>query len=139
MTRAVSMLLVEDNPPDVLLVQRSFARAGVQNSLTVATSGEQAMECLRGLVLAGEPPDLVLLDLKLPGMSGEDVLAKLREEPSLAGVRVVVLTSSTEEEAIVRSYALQADAFVVKPLDAEQLFAVVRQLDGFGVTFVRAR
>lgn len=138
MSRPIEMLLIEDSPPDTLLVQRSLTRSRVLNELHCVDTGEAGLELLRARRDgAGTLPDVVLLDLKLPGIGGEDVLRAIREDPALSTVRVVVLTTSSEDETVMRSYALEADAFVEKPLDAEQLFAIMRQLEGFGVSFQR--
>ena len=128
-----SVLLVEDDPNDVALTRRAFARSGFTNPLEVVTDGEQAIA-----YLAGEPPYadrqrhplpiLVLLDLKLPRKSGFDVLGWLRGVPDVRRLPVVVLTSSAQSPDINRAYDAGANSYLVKPVAFENLLALVRTL-----------
>jgi two-component system response regulator len=127
------ILLVEDNPDDVLLTQRAFAMSGVANEIAVARDGVEALELLLG---HGGPaasslpagPELVLLDLKLPKIDGLEVLRRLRADARTRRLPVVILTSSNEERDLVATYDLGANSFVRKPVDFEQFLAAARQL-----------
>src|SRR6516162_682562 len=116
------ILLVEDREDDIFLVLRSFDRTGVTNPIQIVKNGEDAIAYLKGegrfANRAEFPlPELVLLDLKLPGTDGFEVLRWIRMEPGLTGLRVVVLTSSEHIRDVNLAYALGANSYLVKPLD----------------------
>jgi CheY-like chemotaxis protein len=138
-SRLVEILLVEDNPSDVLLTQIAMKECKIANRLHVASDGEAALTFLRqqGSVPDRPRPDLVLLDLNLPRMDGRELLAEMKSDPSLRAIPVVVLTTSDAEIDVVRSYDLQANAFITKPLDMEQFFKVVKGIDEFWFGIVR--
>jgi CheY-like chemotaxis protein len=138
-TRAIDVLLVEDDPGDVLMTREAFEDNKVANRLFVVNDGVMAMEFLRkeGEHADVPTPDLVLLDLNLPRMDGREVLAALKEDPELRRIPVVVLTTSEAEEDVLRSYSLHANAYVTKPVDFTRFIEVVRQIDEFFVTVVR--
>jgi chemotaxis family two-component system response regulator Rcp1 len=127
----VEILLVEDNPADVRLTVEALRTAGVEARLQIAIDGVDALARLRrqGLHAHAPRPHLVLLDLNLPKKNGREVLAEMKRDPALASIPVVVLTTSAAEEDVVRSYALHANAYVVKPVDfarfAEAMLALV--------------
>jgi CheY-like chemotaxis protein len=133
----VEILLVEDNPSDVLLTQIAMKECKIANKLSVASDGEAALEILRNPTPEHPRPDLVLLDLNLPRMDGRELLLALKSDPSLRAIPVVVLTTSDAEVDVVRSYDLQANAFITKPLDMEQFFKVVKGIDEFWFGIVR--
>lgn len=133
--RPVRILLVEDNSGDVRLTRESLRRSKVRVDLTVASDGEEALGELRDE--ESYPPDLVLLDLKMPGMSGHEVLAVMKEDPEMRRIPVVVLTSSEAEEDVVKSYDLAASAHVTKPVDLDGLREIVSAIDSFWFTVVR--
>ncbi|WP_214109037.1 response regulator [Acrocarpospora catenulata] len=137
--RWIDVLLVEDDPGDVLLTQEAFEHNKVRNKLHVVNDGEQALEFLRREGdYAGVPrPDLILLDLNLPRKDGREVLEEIKDDPELRAIPVVVLTTSEAEEDILRSYRLHANAYVSKPVDFDQFIRVVRQIDDFFVTVVK--
>lgn len=137
--RQVEILLVEDDPGDVLMTREAFADYKLRNRLHVVDDGVQAMAFLRQEgEYAGSPrPDLVLLDLNLPRMDGREVLEAIKSDADLASIPVVVLTTSEAEDDVVRSYSLHANAYVTKPVDFERFIEVVRQIDDFFVTVVR--
>ena len=139
MSDMIEVLLVEDDPGDVLMTEEAFAEYKVANRLTVVADGESAMRYLRkeGEHAGAATPDLVLLDLNLPRMDGREVLAELKEHPELRRIPVVVLTTSEAEEDILRSYNLHANAYVTKPVDFERFISVVRKIDEFFVSVVR--
>ena len=124
--RPIEILLVEDNPADVRLAVETLKEAKVANRLHVASSGEQAMAMLRDPDI--RRPDVVLLDLNLPGMDGREVLAAIKGDPHLELVPVVVLTTSQAEEDILRSYELHAKCYITKPVDLEQLIRVMHSI-----------
>ena len=135
----VDVLLVEDDPGDVVITREAFAENKVRNQLSVVSDGEAAMAFLRREEgFAGAPrPDLILLDLNLPRKAGHEVLAEIKSDADLQRIPVVVLTTSDAEEDILRSYDLHANAYVTKPVDFDCFLNVVRQIDEFFVTVVK--
>jgi CheY-like chemotaxis protein len=135
----IQILLVEDDPGDVLITREAFADNKVRNELSVVSDGEAAMAFLRrekGYADAPRP-DLILLDLNLPRKAGHEVLAEIKSDSDLQRIPVVVLTTSDAEEDILRSYDLHANAYVTKPVDFDCFLNVVRQIDEFFVTVVK--
>jgi CheY-like chemotaxis protein len=137
--RQVEILLVEDDPGDVLMTREAFEDYKLRNQLHVVNDGAEAMAFLRqeGDHADKPRPDLVLLDLNLPRMDGREVLEAIKSDPNLASIPVVVLTTSEAEDDVLRSYSLHANAYVTKPVDFERFIEVVRQIDDFFVTVVR--
>jgi CheY-like chemotaxis protein len=135
----IEVLLVEDDPGDVLLIQEAFADNKLLNNLSVVNDGEQALAYLRreGEYAQATRPDLVLLDLNLPRKDGREVLAEVKGDEALRTIPIVVLTTSEAEEDVLRSYQLHANAYVPKPVDFERFVAIVRQIDDFFVSVVR--
>ena len=135
----VEVLLVEDDPGDELMTREAFADNKISNRLHVARDGEEALDFLyrRGAHAQAPRIDLVLLDLNLPKYDGRQVLEQIKSDPDLTHVPVVILTTSSSEEDILRSYKLHASAYVTKPVDAHQFVAAVRQIDDFFVSVVR--
>jgi len=135
----VDVLLVEDDPGDILMTREAFQHHKIQNKLHVVTDGEQALQFLHqtGEYTSAPRPGLILLDLNLPRRSGHEVLAELKEDPQLRVIPVVILTTSQAEEDILRSYSLHANAYVSKPVDFERFMDVIRQIDNFFVTVVK--
>ncbi len=134
-TKPITVLLVEDDPGDVVLIEEAFEHNKVRNSIKVVGDGVEAMDYLRSG--DGDRPDLVLLDLNLPRKDGREVLAEIKSDPELRSIPVVVLTTSKAEEDILRSYDLHANAYVTKPVDFNRFIEVVRQIDEFFVTVVK--
>ncbi|MGF7238841.1 MAG: response regulator [Frankia sp.] len=135
----IEVLLVEDDPGDVLMTREAFADHKVKNNLHVVSDGVEALSFLRG---EGEfsdapRPDLILLDLNLPRKDGRDVLAEVKTDEGLRRIPVVVLTTSEAEEDVLRSYDLHANAYITKPVDFERFVDVVRHIDDFFVSVVR--
>lgn len=135
MAAVKTILLVEDNPNDMELTLAALQDSNVSNTVDVARDGAEALDYLhrRGAYAgrAGEAPVVVLLDLKMPKVDGLEVLREMKETPALRHVPVVMLTSSREESDLVRSYALGANAYVVKPVDFQKFFESVQQLGVF--------
>jgi CheY-like chemotaxis protein len=135
----VDVLLVEDDPGDVVLIKEAFEFNKVHNALHVVSDGVQALDFLyRRNGHEGAPrPDLVLLDLNLPRKDGREVLEEVKADSDLRTIPIVVLTTSEAEEDILRSYDLHANAYVTKPVDFERFIEVVRLIDDFFVTVVK--
>ncbi len=135
----IQILLVEDDPGDVLITREAFAENKVRNHLSVVSDGETAMSFLRreGDFAAAPRPDLILLDLNLPRKAGHEVLEEIKSDADLQRIPVVVLTTSDAEEDVLRSYDLHANAFVTKPVDFGSFMNVVKQIDDFFVTVVK--
>jgi CheY-like chemotaxis protein len=137
--QAVHVLLVEDDPGDVLMTREAFEHYKLRNVLHVVTDGEQALQFLRRSGdYAGAPrPGLILLDLNLPRLDGLEVLAEIKADPVLKVIPVVILTTSQAQQDVLRSYALHANAYVSKPVDFERFMEAIRQIDNFFVTLVK--
>jgi CheY-like chemotaxis protein len=135
----IEVLLVEDDPGDVLMTREAFEEHKVRNRLTVLTDGAQALDYLhrRGEYADADLPDLILLDLNLPKRDGREVLAEIKQNEELRQIPVVVLTTSDADEDILRSYKLHANAYVTKPVDFDRFIAVVRHIDDFFVSVVK--
>jgi CheY-like chemotaxis protein len=135
----VHVLLVEDDPGDVLMTKEAFEHYKLRNVLHVVTDGEQALQFLRrtGGYADAPRPGLILLDLNLPRLDGLEVLAELKADPVLKVIPVVILTTSQAQQDVLRSYALHANAYVSKPVDFETFMEVIRQIDNFFVTVVK--
>ncbi|MFB6106381.1 MAG: response regulator [Halobacteriaceae archaeon] len=137
--RPADILLVEDNPGDVKLTRKAFETAKLANDLHVVNDGETAMEFLRqeGEYADAPRPDIVLLDLKLPKMTGEEVLEAVKADPDLRRLPVVVLTSSSAEEDVVKTYDKHANAYLTKPVSFDGFIDVVQRIEGFWFSLVR--
>ena len=135
----VEVLLVEDDPGDELMTREAFENNKIGNTLHVARDGEEALDFLyrRGAHADAPSVDLILLDLNLPKYDGRQVLEQIKSDPDLTHVPVVILTTSSSEEDILRSYKLHANAYVTKPVDVNQFIAAVRQIDDFFLSVVR--
>ena len=135
----IEVLLVEDDPGDVMMTREAFAENKVRNRLTVLSDGVVALAYLRreGQFVDVPRPDLILLDLNLPHQDGRQVLSEIKKDPDLRQIPVVVLTTSRVEEDILRSYQLHANAYVAKPVDFDAFIAVIRQIDDFFVSVVK--
>lgn len=133
------ILLVEDNPGDVRLTREAFEEGHICNTLHVVTDGVEALDFLhrRGSYADAPRPDVVLLDLNLPRKNGDEVLEEVTDDPELSSIPVIILTSSEAEEDIVRSYELQANAYLTKPVDPEEFIDTVRTFQAFWLSVVR--
>lgn len=123
-----TILLVEDNADDEQLTLRAMRQSDVPNIIRVARDGAEAIDALFGATSGSRLPDLVLLDLKLPKVSGLEVLQRIRSEAKTRTLPIVVLTSSDEERDIVESYNLGANSYIRKPVDFDEFIDAVRQL-----------
>lgn len=130
---ALDVLLVEDDPGDVLMVREVFEEHNLSGRLDVVGDGEDALAFLRrtGEYADAWRPDLVLLDLNLPRVGGREVLQLLKNDPDLGSIPVIVLTTSSAEEDILRAYALHANAYVTKPVEWDSFTSAVRRIGHF--------
>jgi CheY-like chemotaxis protein len=137
--QAIEVLLVEDDPGDVLMTTEAFELSPIRSTLHVVGDGEQALQFLRRTGPYGDAPrpGLILLDVNLPRRSGMEVLKELKEDDELLMIPVIMLTTSQAEEDIVRSYSLHANAFISKPVDFEHFIDAIRQIDTFFLTLVK--
>jgi CheY-like chemotaxis protein len=135
---AIEILLVEDNPGDVRLIQEALKDGKVSNNPSVVGDGEAALDFLyrRGGYAQAPRPDLILLDLNLPKKDGREVLATLKGDPHLRRIPVVILTTSRAEEDILRAYNLAANCFVTKPVEFDEFMKAVRMIEDFWLTIV---
>ncbi len=128
-----TILLVEDNPDDIMLTQRALKKSNILNEVVVAQDGIEALEYLR---CQGDfanrkdylLPDVVLLDLSMPRMGGQECLRQIRKDEDLKMLPVVVLTSSSEERDIIESYNLGANSYIQKPVDFDQFVKAIQTL-----------
>ncbi|MBI5440702.1 MAG: response regulator [Deltaproteobacteria bacterium] len=135
----IEILLVEDNPGDVRLTREALKQGKVLNRLHVVEDGVAALEFLhrRGVYAEAPRPDLILLDLNLPKKDGREVLQEIKGDESLRRTPVVVLTTSSSDEDILRSYNLHANCYVTKPMDLDQFIRVVESIQNFWFTIVK--
>lgn len=135
----IEILLVEDNPGDIRLTQEALKEGRIHNNLNVVRDGISALDYLqqKGAYTMAARPDLILLDLNLPKMDGREVLAKIKSDPRFKRIPVVILTTSKNEEDILKTYNLHANCYITKPVDLEQFFEVIRSIEGFWLTIVR--
>ncbi len=138
-SKVVDILLVEDNEGDARLAIEAMRDSKIRNKLHHVSDGEEAMAFLRkeGKYEKAPRPDLVLLDLNLPKKDGRQVLAEIKNDDELKRIPVVILTVSSAEEDILKSYNLHANCFITKPIDLSQFMKVVRSVEDFWLTIVK--
>ncbi|WP_434740204.1 response regulator [Micromonospora sp. SH-82] len=129
----VRILVVDDDPGDVLMIEEALADSDVDKIINVVSDGQEAMEFLRreGRHTTATRPDVILLDLNMPRMDGRQVLGEVKQDEDLRTIPIVVLTTSNADTDIVGSYTLQANAYVTKPIDLDDFNDVVRRIDEF--------
>ena len=137
--KSIEVLLVEDNPGDVRLITEALKDAKIHVHINVVYDGVEALAMLRreGKYAAAVLPDLVLLDLNLPKLSGHEVLARIKQDENLRRIPVVIVTSSQADRDIATSYDLHANCFVTKPVDLDQFFRVVEAVRDFWFVVVK--
>ena len=137
--RPIEILLVEDSPGDARLTKEALDGISILSSLSVLEDGEAALSYLRreGRYEDAARPDLILLDLTLPKRDGREVLVDIKQDPKLKRIPVVVLTGSRDEKDVLQSYKQQANAYVTKPLDSDQLVEVVKSIESFWFAVVQ--
>ena len=138
MVRPIEILLVEDNPGDIRLTKEALKEAKVLNTLTVVQDGVEALTCLRrqGQYADAKRPDLILLDLNLPKKDGREVLAEIKNDEALKFIPVVILTTSQDEQDVLKSYGLHANCYITKPVELEQFISVVKAIEDFWLGIV---
>ena len=135
----MQILLVEDSLADVELTLEALAEAKIANEVTVVRDGQAAVDHLfqRGEAAGAARPDLVILDLNLPKLSGHEVLAEMRSDPELRRVPVAILTTSAAEKDVLKGYDLGANCYLTKPVDVEQFVHVVQSIEDFWLGLVK--
>ena len=138
MSAAIRVLLVEDNPGAADLTRDTLEDSRIHLDITVVVDGVEAIDYLlrRGAHANATTPDLIILDLNLPGMDGRAVLAEARRHPHLRSIPVVILTSSDAERDVVQTYELGANCYITKPVDLDQFIAVIQSIESFWLTIV---
>ncbi|MBD1921408.1 response regulator [Microcoleus sp. FACHB-831] len=138
-SRTINILLVEDSQSDANLTIREFKKSKISNTLHWVEDGESAIAYLRkeGEYVNAASCDLILLDLNLPGMDGQEVLAEVKSDPDLKQIPVVVLTTSADEQDVLKSYNLNANCYLTKPVDIQQFLNVVQLINNFWLAAVR--
>jgi CheY-like chemotaxis protein len=138
-SQPIEILLVEDNAADVRLTVEALRESGIRHRLSVAGNGLEAMAfLLHEAAFATAPrPDLILLDLNLPGKDGRQLLAEVKQHAQLRTIPVVVLTTSADDRDVLSSYALHANAYMIKPADYDQFLAAIRSIEEFWLRQVR--
>ena len=137
--KKIDILLIEDNPGDIKLICEAFKEGPIYNNLTIVGDGEKALSFLHkeGVYQNCLHPDLILLDLNMPRKDGREVLAKIKADPKLKHIPVVILTSSEAEQDIRNAYNLQANCYITKPADVTQFFNVVKLIQDFWLKIVK--
>ena len=136
---AIEILLIEDNPGDARLAQEALKESKINNTLNIVSDGLSAIEYLfrRGKYANAARPDIIFLDLNLPGKDGREILEEIKADAGLRAIPVVILTTSAAEEDIARTYAAHANCYVTKPVDFEQFTKVVHSVGNFWFTIVK--
>jgi CheY-like chemotaxis protein len=139
LSEPIDVLLVEDDPGDVLMTREAFEQHRIRNKLHVVSDGEQAIEFLHraGDFGSARRPGLILLDLNLPRRNGLEVLAEVKSDSELMPIPVVILTTSDAHEDILRSYSLHANAYITKPIDFDRFMNAIQQIDEFYLRLVK--
>jgi len=137
--KTVEILLVEDNPADARLVMEVFKDFKINNKLYHVKDGVEAMDYLHhnGEYVDTSKPDLILLDLNLPRKDGREVLKEIKEDEELKCIPVVILTTSSAEDDILKTYCNHANCYIIKPVDFDQFINVIQSIESFWLTMVK--
>lgn len=137
--KPIEVLLVEDSPSDANLTIKKLKKAKVLNNLHWVEDGESAMEFLQkaGEYANAPRPDLILLDLNLPGMDGREVLSEIKSDPKLKKIPIVILTTSADEQDVARAYNLNANCYITKPVDIQQFLKAIDLIEDFWLALVK--
>jgi CheY-like chemotaxis protein len=127
----LQILLVEDSPHDILFVQEALKDLGIRHTMLTAQDGEGALQMLAG----GARPDIIFLDLNLPGMTGLEVLAAIKSTPETSALPVIVLTNSQREEDVIKAYKAQCNAYIRKPMGYDK---IVKNFEAFKIFWLEA-
>jgi len=132
------ILLIEDNPADIELTRQCFRESRIPNEVHAATDGDTALAFLRrnGPYTSAPRPDLVLLDLNLPGIDGREILASIKRDPELQTIPVIVLTTSDAESDILEAYRLQANSYLRKPVDLDEFIELAEVMCNYWFRYV---
>ena len=134
--RVVRILLVEDNRGDALLVKRAFEDKELENHITIASTGEEALNLLHKIQDEVTMPDIILLDLNLPGISGLEVLKKIKNEANLKRIPIIILSSSRAENDVLNCYDNHASCYMKKAYSMDELYALTDKIEQFWFTQV---
>jgi len=137
--KTLQVLLVEDNLADVRLTQEAFNEGKLRKNISVVNDGAEALAFLHreGPYSASPRPDLILLDLNLPKLDGREVLSKIKSDPELQAIPVVILTTSKADSDILKSYELHANCYITKPVDLESFMLIVSSIEQFWLNVVK--
>jgi chemotaxis family two-component system response regulator Rcp1 len=137
-SKPIEILLVEDSPSDAALTIEALKAGKIANRLSHVEDGVDAMDFLRrrGKYADAARPDLIMLDLNLPRMDGRDVLAEIKNDPDLKIIPIIVLTTSRSDKDILKSYELNANCYITKPVDFDHFIEVVKSIENFWLTVV---
>jgi two-component system, chemotaxis family, response regulator Rcp1 len=134
----IHILLVDDNEGDILLTREALEEARIINRISIAYDGMQAIDLLKKAArVAGDMPDLILLDINLPKMNGTEVLSIIKTDPDLKRIPVIMLTTSSSEKDILASYENYANCYITKPVDLDRFMDVVRTIEDFWISIVK--
>lgn len=133
----IHILLVDDNEGDILLTREALDDARIINKISIAYDGLEAIQFLRNHARGGGMPDLILLDINLPKMSGTEVLGIIKNDPELKRIPVIMLTTSSAEKDILASYDNYANCYITKPVDLDRFMDVVRTIEDFWISIVK--
>ena len=138
-THEIEILLVEDNPGDIVLTQEALREGKIRNRLSIAKDGMEAMAFLRreGEFASAPRPDLILLDLNMPRKNGAEVLMEVKADPNLKTIPVVILTTSDAEQDVLKAYQLNANCYITKPVEFDRFVKVVQTIDEFWLSIVQ--
>lgn len=134
--KEVHILLVDDNEGDIILTKEALKEAKIKNNISVAMDGQEALDVLRGTA-ENLLPDLILLDINLPKIDGLEVLTSIKQDNRLKMIPVIMLTTSSSERDILKSYTNYANCFITKPVDLNRFMEVVRTIEDFWISIVK--
>jgi len=137
--KPIEILLIEDNPGDVLLTQTAFKDGRVMNRLNIVRDGEEALHYLKhqGKYVDSPEPGIILLDLNLPKKDGRQVLKEIKEDERLKKIPVIILTTSESEEDVLQAYENHANCYIRKPVDLDRFMEIVRKIEDFWLSVVK--
>lgn len=137
--KPIEIMVIEDNPGDIRLIEEVFKDAQIKNNMQIAQDGEKALEMLRnkGEHSQDTRPDLILLDLNLPKMDGRELLKEIKEDENLKCIPVIILTTSNAQEDIIETYKNNANCYINKPFDFDQFIRVIKTIEEFWLNTVK--